>query len=552
MAQMTAGAALVEAIDRERIEYAFFVPGESLLSVTDALYGHPRIKLVAARHEGGASYMALGYAVASGRPGVCMAQRGPGAANLSLGLHCASQDSTPVVAFVTQIPTTTLGRESHQETDLVTMLKPHAKAVVQILRPERVAELTQSAFRTAQQGRPGVVVVVIPDDVLRPVSEFYLSAGYVPARPGLTDEDADNVMRLLSNSRRPVLMAGGGVQRALAGEDLERFAEMIGAPILAWRQGVIRDGHGCQVGVHGAASAEALAEADLFVVIGNRLNEDASLLHSVPPRGVPWVHIDLLPGSAYAPDAPTLSLAADARRALVALSEAVRRFDVSAALLAERRAWIARWHQASLADSATPPPHRSSPLHPELVARAMTEALPPDAAVSIDIGNFHFWVRRHWRAERNTFYQTSAGSMGSGLSTAIGVQLAQPDRRVVAVAGDGGFMMSLPELETAVRLRLPILSVVFNNSMYGTIRWQQETHYPGRVIGTTYGETDFAATARAFGAYGERVTAADEVLPAFQRALDSGRPAVLEFMTDPNEIFPGVTIDQLRSGVQGT
>ncbi|MBM4420904.1 MAG: hypothetical protein FJ034_04855, partial [Chloroflexi bacterium] len=210
--------------------------------------------------------------------------------------------------------------------------------------------------------------------------------------------------------------------------------------------------------------------------------------------------------------------------------------------------WARGWQEAWREDSKTPEPHRGSPLHPEIVTRAMAEVLPASAAVSVDIGNFVFWLRRHWRpAEHNTFYQSSAGSMGSGFSMAVGVQLAQPERLVVAAAGDGGFMMSVPEVETAVRLRLPIIVVVFNNSQYGTIRWQQESQYPGRVVGTTYGPTDIAAVARAMGAASERVERAEDVAPAFRRAVAARRTTVLDFVTDPNEIFPGTTIEKLRA-----
>lgn len=544
---MTGGRAIVEAIDREGVENVFFVPGESLLTIMDGLYEHPRIRLVAARHEGGASYMALGYALGSGRPGVCMAQRAPGTANLSIGLHCADQDSVPMVAFVSQVGTRGIGRESHQETDLVSMVRPHCKEVIELRRPDRVAEMAQMAFRIAQEGRPGVVAVIMPDDILRPEVETDIAPGFQAARPGLPPDDAAQVLEAIRRAERPVLMAGGGVQRSGAWRELQQLAEVVGAPILNWRQSVIVDGHPAQVWVEGDASQACLDETDLFVVIGSRLNEDASLLHAVPPRGKAWIHIDLKPGTAYAPEPPVLTFAADARRALQALIEAAAAHPVDQARLEARRSWTAEWQRAWREDSRTPEPHRGTPIHPEVVTRTMAEVVPSNAAVSVDIGNFVFWLRRHWQAaEANTFYQSSAGSMGSGFSMAIGLQLAQPDRLVIAAAGDGGFMMSVPEIETAVRLQLPIVAVVFNNSQYGTIRWQQESQYPTRTIGTTYGATDFAAVARAMGAHGERVERAEDVAGAFRRAIAAKRTAVLDFVTDPNEIFPGVTITQLR------
>ena len=547
MPRMTGGRAIVEAIDREGVENVFFVPGESLLTIMDGLYAHPRIRLVAARHEGGASYMALGYALASGRPGVCMAQRAPGTANLSIGLHCADQDSVPVVAFVSQVGTRGIGRESHQETDLVSMVRPHCKEVIELRTPERVGEMAQMAFRIAQEGRPGVVAVVMPDDILRPEVETEVAPGFHAARPGLPPDDAAEIVEAIRRAERPVLMAGGGVQRSGAWQELQQLAEAVGAPILNWRQSVIVDGHPAQVWVEGDASQACLDEADLFIVVGSRLNEDASLLHAVPPRGKPWIHIDLKPGTAYAPEAPMLAFAADARRALQALLGAAAAKPVDQARLEGRRRWTMEWHDAWREDSRTPEPHRSTPIHPEIVTRTMARVVPSNAAVSVDIGNFVFWLRRHWRAaEANTFYQSSAGSMGSGFSMAIGIQLAQPDRLVVAAAGDGGFMMSVSEIETAVRLQLPIIVVVFNNSQYGTIRWQQESQYPTRTIGTTYGGTDFAAVARAMGAHGERVQRPEDVEAAFRRAIAAKRTTVLDFVTDPNEIFPGVTIAQLR------
>lgn len=550
MKKMSAGSAIGHAIAREGVEQVFTVPGESLLTILDGLYDQSSVNVVAARHENGASYMALGYAIASGKPGVCIAQRAPGSTNLSLGLHCASQDSAPVVAFVTQVGSSSIGREAHQETDLARMLQPHCKTVLELMKADRAVELTERAFQISKEGRPGVVAVVMPQDLLLEEAAFNFAAVSQPAIPGLPADDAAEVCKLLQAARCPALLVGRGVGRAAAAAEIIMLAELLGCPILSWHMGVVPDHHPNRVDVAGLRSKEQLSKVDLFLVIGSRLHEDASLLYTIPPRGTPWVHIDMRPGVAYAPEPPILSIVANARRAALALIAELRNKPVDKHLLHERQLWVKSWRNSESADSTIPEPHSSSPIHPDHVGRALAEVFPADTAVSVDVGNFVYWVRRHWRHRpANMFFESAAGSMGSGFSTAIGVQLARPDKLVVGIAGDGGFMMSLPELETAARLRLPIICVVFNNNLYGTIRWQQELHFPKRSIATEITNPDFAEVARSFGAFGERVDNVDELVPSLKRAMGSRKLAVLNVMTDPNELVPGVTLSQLRGAV---
>lgn len=544
---MNVGAAIAHTIAREGVEQVFLVPGESLLTILNGLYDQSSVNVVAARHENGASYMALGYAIATGKPGVCMAQRGPGSTNLSLGLHCASQDSAPVVAFVTQVGSASMGREAHQETDLARMLQPHCKTVLELMRADRAVELTERAFQISKEGRPGVVAVVIPQDLLLEDAAFNFAGASRPALPGLPSEDATEVCKLLQAARYPALLVGGGVGRAGAAAEIITLAELLGCPILSWHRGVVPDDHPQRVDVAGIRSKEHLSKVDLFVVLGSRLHEDASLLYTIPPRGTPWVHIDMRPGVAYAPEPPVLSIVADARRAAMALITALKNKPVVKGVLHERQLWVKNWRKDESADLVIPEAHSDSPIHPDHLGRVLAEVFPVDTAVSVDVGNFVYWVRRNWRHRpANLFFESAAGSMGSGFSTAIGVQLARPDKLVVAIAGDGGFMMSLPELETAARLRLPIICVVFNNNAYGTIRWQQELHFPKRSIATEITNPDFAEVARSFGAFGERVDNLNELVPCLKRAINSRKLAVLNVMTDPNELVPGVTLNQLR------
>jgi len=553
--QLNMGQAMAARIAAHGVNRVFCVAGESYLPLLDALYDIPEVDVIATRHENGASYMAAAHARATGRPGVCMASRAPGAANLSLGLHAAQQDSLPVVAFVADVSTRFRGRESCQETDLRTMLSPHCKRVIENLRPDRAAEVADLAFRTAMEGRPGVVVVITPQDMMRECAEFaadHLHAQAAkPSRPGLSAPDLGSILTRLRAAEYPVIIAGSGVTWSRAATELADLATELAIPVIPGRRDVIPDDHPCRVRIDaaGSASAACAAQADLFLVIGSRLSEGVSRFYTLPPKGVPWIHLDINPGLAPSLEPPILALPADARTVLKALLAATRADPLPDTKVQRRQTWIRQWQQAWQQDYQPVPVGfgAADGINPAAIWEAITATFPDDAAICVDAGNFATWAGRHWRCRAPyTYFQSTAAPMGIGLPTAIAVQLANPGRSVVAVAGDGGFMMSLPELETAVRLKLPLVCIIFNNNMYGTIRHQQEVTYPGRVIGTTFGNPDFAALARAFGAWGEQVADPEQVLPALERASAAGTTAVVEYLTNPDLIHPLATISSLR------
>lgn len=557
----TGGQRVVDVLEREGVSCVFTVPGESFLPLLDALVDSP-IRTIAMRHEGGAAFMAEGYAKATGRPGVCMATRGPGASNLCVGLHTARQDSTPVVAIIGQVPRGHRHREAWQEVDLPRFFAPLVKWAVEIPSVDRIPELLGRAFAVARQGRPGPVAVSIPEDVLWERAEGEPVPPPVP-RPALHPREADveRALELLANARAPFIVAGGGC-RTTDGRFLDSLialAEALEAPVaVAFRRhDVFPNDHRLFVGHMGIgphrALVQAFEEADVVLAVGTRLGEVTTQRYRLPRPGTRLIHIarseTIIEASPFATE---LGIVADAPCALEAM---VRLLDGGQVRLSEDARRRRRERNNGLRQAyeeatrmRSPEEFPSRPVHPEAAYAVLARLMPEDAIIANDAGNFSGWLHRFWRFTRPLSYiGPTSGAMGYGLPGGMGAKLAHPDRPVINFAGDGGFLMTAAELETAVRENLPVINVVFNNRMYGTIRMHQEREFPGRVIATDLPGPRFAEMAAAFGAHGERVEAIEELPGAFQRALASGRPAVVEIMTDPNVVSVGATIDSLRA-----
>jgi acetolactate synthase-1/2/3 large subunit len=555
--KMTGAEAVVECIRCESVGHVFCVPGESYLSVIDALYEEEAVELISSRHEGGAAFAAEAYAKASGSPGVCLVTRGPGACNASIGVHTARQDSTPLVLFIGQVERGAYYREGFQEVDFEAFFRPLAKWTLEVREARRVPELVQRAFHVARSGRPGPVVVSLPEDMLGETADMDFTDAYTPTPPSLSTGDARAIVRELADATEAVVIAGGGVIRAGARSQLVELSERMNLPVFSAfrRHDVFPNHHSHYLGHLGLKISpeqrQAIREAEVVFAIGTRLSEITTQGYTLLSPHQRLVHVDIDPGVFGVYKSSALAATADARHALTALLDASR--VLSPGPLVGRAAWISKYRQAY--EDYTNPDSVARPRDGYVDAAGMMSlamsALPEDSIITVDAGNFAGWVQRFYQFRRaGTFVGPTSGAMGYGVPAALGAKLAHPDRTVVSFSGDGGFMMTLGEIETAVRNRVPFVSVVVNNGMYGTIRMHQEMHFPGRVHATPLSDTDFAAVAREFGAHGEKVTKTDDFLEALKRAvssaLGSGKPAIVEVMTDPDQITVADTIASLR------
>ena len=544
----SAGHFVAEALRAAGVRYAFTVPGESFLGVLDAL-GDVGIRVVATRHEGAAAFMAEAYGQLTGRPAACLGTRAVGAANLAIGIHTASQDSTPMFAIVGQVARNYRGREAFQEVDQTESFGRLAKWSAEPGSVDELATALPEAVRQALGGRPGPVLLSLPEDLLDETvpGETRLELSRPPtARP--TDDDVRAVLRLLTTAERPLILAGAGVLRARTSTDLTRFAELLRVPVVAsWRRGdVISNENPLYLGMAGLGAPEIVRErieaADALLVLGCRLSETTSFEYRVPAAGSRWAHVDIDPRVPPGLPAPALSIASDARAFLRAsIDRLLNHAVLDAASVDERQsrneADRAAWEAATVVDDGT---WDGPGVHPGRTIATLRRVLPDDAIVTSDAGNFAGWLNRGFRFRKpGTFLGPTSGAMGYGLPAAIAAALVHRDRPAVALVGDGGLGMTLAELETAVRERARVIVVVFDNQRYGTIRMWQERRGSGQGVATELGPVDFAAIARACGARGVVVERDDEFEPALRQALVAERPSVIQVALDQAWISVG-------------
>ena len=540
------GQILVDQLAVHGADLAFGVPGESYLEILDALRDSP-VRFVTCRHEAGAANMAEAYGKLTGRPGICFVTRGPGATQASVGVHTAFQDGTPMILVVGQIRRGDVGREAFQELDYVQVFGSLTKWVAQVDEVERLPELVARAFRTATSGRPGPVVLAVPEDMLVERAEVADASAYAPAqaRPG-TPELAE-LRRLLETAERPLAIVGGQPWTVDAGERLLRWLEASAIPVAAgWRcQDYVDNESRCYAGHLGLGQDPALTarlrEADALLVVGARLGdiETAGFATVVPPgTGRTLIHVHPDPDELGRVYEPTLGIVASAPRFAEALD--------GVAPLSRDAGDVAAAHAAFRATLEGRPLPGAVGLTEAMAA--LRARLGPDAIVASGAGNFTVWAHRFYVFRRyRTQLAPLSGAMGYGLPAAIAAKLVHPDRDVVCIAGDGDFLMSVPELATAVQHDAPVVVLVADNGMYGTIRMHQERHYPGRVSGTDLRNPDFAALAQSFGAHGERVERSEDLPAALDRALGAGVPAVLHLPVDPEALTPRQTLSEIRA-----
>jgi acetolactate synthase I/II/III large subunit len=545
------GKLLVDQLVVHGVDRAFTVPGESFLAVLDGFYDvKDKLPLVVCRHEAAAANMAEAYGKLTGRPGVALVTRGPGAAHAAIGVHTAFQDSTPMVLFVGDVGSDFRGREAFQEVDFSTMFAPLAKWAARIDDVDRIPEFVARAFQTAASGRRGPVVLALPEDMLAKRSKAGDAKRYAPVEAHPGPEDLLKLQRLLAAAKRPFVILGGSGWSKDACEDMRRFIEANDLPCgAAFRfQDLFDNRNERYVGDVGIGINPVLAErvrmADLLIVVGARLGEMTTSGYTLIEAPIPrqkLVHVhcgaDEI-GRVYQPELGIVSGMGAFASAVAALTPVENPAWKGAA--AEARADYVAWSS-----------RREIPGRVQMweVVDWLNQHAPEDTIYCNGAGNFATWLHRfHKYPGFRTQVAPTSGAMGYGVPAAIAAKMVHPERTVVCFAGDGDFLMSGQELATAVQYDAAVVILVVNNGMYGTIRMHQEKHYPGRVIGTQLQNPHFAAYARSFGALGEIVEDTAQFGPAMERCLAAGKPAVIEIRIDPQAITPNTTLDKIRAG----
>ena len=546
----TGGQLIVDVLEANGVERVYSVPGESYLAVLDALHDSG-IKNVICRQEGGAAMMADCEGRLTGKPGICFVTRGPGATNASAGIHIADQDSNPMIIFIGQIARGIKEREAFQEVNYKAVFGTMAKWVVEIDDARRIPELVTRAFAVATSGRPGPVVVSLPEDMLTEEVEAPKPLPYMPVetRPGAPE--MDKLVEMLSGAERPFMVLGG---TRWTEEAVNQICEAISKwklPVgCSFRRQMLCDQlHECYAGDIGIGAnpkiTNYIKNADLVILVGCRFGEmpsaDYTLLKS-PYPDQKLVHVFPDPeelGRVYRPD-----LAINASN--TAFAEAfVQTSPATTPSWANRTEEL---HQEYLVWS-TPPKDGPGDVKMGQIMSWLEENLPEDVIVTNGAGNFATWMHRFHRYRKfNTQAAPTSGSMGYGVPAGVAAKGIFPEREVVIWAGDGDFLMHGQEFATAVQYDLPVIVVILNNGIFGTIRMHQEREYPGRVSGTTLKNPDFAAYARAFGGHGETVATTAEFAPAYERARASGKPSIIEVKLDPEAITPTRTLSDIRAG----
>lgn len=538
----TGARILVDALLVHGVDRIFCVPGESYLDVLDALYDVPQIQLVVAKHEGAAANMAEADGKLTGCPGICFVTRGPGATHASVGVHTAYQDSTPMILFVGQVGTTIRGREAFQEIEHRQMFAPITKWAAEIESAEQIPEYVLRAFQCATSGRPGPVVLSLPEDVLGQTASIENTAAFVADQPASQSSDIQRLRAILSGSNRPLMILGGGGWTPEACKSVEKFAEENSLAVATSfrRQDLFANRHPCYVGHLGLGPSPKLItllqDSDVIIALGTRLGDVATVGYTVlkPPRlkqTLVHIHSDAAElGRVFKPD---LMIHASPSNFAAALANLQR---------INNPVWLGhteRGHSDFLAFSETAHAVLPQGVGLATVISYLSEQLPKDAIIANGAGNYTAWVHRFFRYRQpRTELAPTSGAMGYGFPAAIAAKLRYPKRTCVCFAGDGCFLMYPQELATAMQYGAAIIILVVNNGIYGTIRMHQEKRFPGRVSGTNILDPDFVALAKSFGAHAERVESTDAFADAFERAAAAGKPALLELRTDWRQITP--------------
>jgi acetolactate synthase-1/2/3 large subunit len=543
----TAAAVLVDQLRIHGVRHAFCVPGESYLAVLDAFHDSD-VAVTVCRQEGGAAMMAEAVGKATGRPGVCFVTRGPGATNASPGIHIARQDSTPLVVFVGQVARDMREREAFQELDYRAVFGSMTKWATEIDDPARIPEIVSRAFYTAANGRPGPVMVSLPEDMLTERVAVNDAPPFAPIETSPGAPEMAKLAQLLGSARSPILILGGSRWSQVASDSVARFAQKYALPVCTtFRRLHLFDAlNPCYAGDLGIGPNPKLVDriksADLVVLIGGRMGELPSqsyTLFDIPRPQMTFVHVH--PGAeelgrVYRPHLPI-------HAAPTAFAAALDHVDLPGA--ARGQAEMAHADYLAWTDKPTDQP---GAVNLGAIMVWLREYLPADAIICNGAGNYAAWIHRFFRFRRFAQHiAPTSGSMGYGVPAAVAMKRLYPERPVVCIAGDGDFLMNGQEFATAVQYGLPLVVVIADNGIYGTIRMHQEREYPGRIIATDLRNPDFAAYAHAFGGFGISVERTEDFPAAFKEAQASGKPAIVRLAIDPDAITPAMTLARIRA-----
>jgi acetolactate synthase-1/2/3 large subunit len=548
----TAAEVLVDQLIVNGVRHVFCVPGESYLAVLDAFHDRD-IEVTVCRHEAGAAFMAEAVGKATGRPGICFVTRGPGSTNAAHGIHIAHQDSTPMIMFVGQVARDMKERDAFQELDYRAAFGGIAKWATEIDDPARVPEIVSRAFYTATGGRPGPVVIALPEDMLTERISVPNAPAFEPVEtwPGATD--MMKLQKMLWGAERPVMLLGGSRWSVAAHAAIARFAERFALPVATtFRRGALFDAlHPCYAGDLGIGPNPKLIErvkaADLILLVGGRLGEMPSqsyTLFDIPGPQTTLVHVH--PGAEELGRVYKPHLAIHA--APTAFAAAAEGLQPPNEIAWQAGTKIAHADYLAWTEQPTEQP---GGVNLGAVMVWLRDNLPADAVLCNGAGNFASWVHRFFRFRQFAQHiAPTSGSMGYGVPAAIGIKRLYPERTVVCIAGDGDFLMNSQEYATAAQYDLPIITVIADNGLYGTIRMHQEREYPGRVSATVLKNPDFVAYARAFGGFGAVVEKTADFPKAFQAAQKSGKPAVIQLKIDPEAITPAMTLAKIGAAAR--
>jgi len=544
----TGGEILIDQLSIQGVRHAFCVPGESYLAALDAFYGSD-IKLTVCRHESAAAIMAETVGKITGRPGICFVTRGPGATNASAGIHIARQDSSPMIVFVGQVGREMREREAFQELDYRAVFGTMAKWATEIDDPARIPEIVSRAFHTACNGRPGPVVIALPEDMLRERVSVPDATAFEPVEIWPGESDMRRLQDLLAAAKRPIALIGGSRWTEQSTIAMMRFAERLALPVATtFRRGHLFDAlHPCYAGDFGIGpNPKLLARvkgADLVLLIGGRFSEMPSQSYSVfdiPEPQTKLVHVH--PGAEELGRVYHAHLAINA--APTAFCMALEKLQVPKEIAWRGESDTAHADYLAWGEKATPVP---GAVNLGEVMVWLRDNLPPEAVITQGAGNFSGWVHRFYRVRKfGGLVGATSGSMGYGLPAALAMQTLYPQRPVVCIAGDGDFLMTGQDFATAVQYKLPVIVLVADNGIYGTIRMHQERDYPGRVIATDLRNPDFVGYALAFGGYGAVVEKTVDFPAAFAAARASGKPSIIHLKIDPEAITPSATLTGIR------
>lgn len=546
----TGGQVLVDALRINGVRTVYCVPGESFLPVLDALYlARDEINLITCRQEGGAAHMAEAQAKITGEPGICFVTRGPGSTNASIAVHTARQDSTPLILFVGQVERSALGREAWQEIDYRQMFGSIAKWVDQVDSVHRLPEMISRAFSVATSGRPGPVVLSLPEDMLFELSDVRDAQRYQASHAAPTQAALLQVAEAISKAKKPLLILGGGGWNEQATLDIAQFAEKFSLPVACVfrRQDLIDNRHPNYIGEIGLGTNPKLTEridgSDLLVVVGARMGEASTngyTLLDIPNPRQTFIHVHSDPNELGHVYQSTLAINSSPAN----FSAAVKELEAPD-IFAARKESLVQLRKSYL--DFIRPLETSEDINLGEIVAYLNKTIPEDAYVTNGAGNYTIWVQRFFQYKKfKTQLAPTSGTMGYGLPAAIAAKIEHPERLSICFAGDGCFLMNGQELATAMRYQANIIVIVVNNGMYGSIRMHQERHYPRNTWGSSLSNPDFIELAKAYGAHAERVQKTIDFPAAFERAIHANRPALIEVQVSDEILTPRLTVSDLR------